>query len=60
MLRLKSDVPERGKTGNPDPTTKQAHEIKLQELKQLRADVARLHDDLARIDEKINEMMEEG
>ena len=42
------------KTSHPDPATKQAREIKLEELKQLRADVARLHEGLARIEEKIN------
>jgi ATP-dependent protease Clp ATPase subunit len=42
------------KRGNPDPTTKRAREIKLEELRQLRADVARLHDSVARIEEKIN------
>jgi len=43
------------KTGNPDPAAKRAREIKLEELRQLRADVARLHDSLVRIEEKINE-----
>ena len=47
------------KRDNPDPATKQAREIKLEELKQLRADVARLHEGLARIEEKINGMVEE-
>ena len=42
------------KRDNPDPATKRAREIKLEELKQLRADVARLHDSLARIEVKIN------
>ena len=46
----------RGKNSHPDP----AREIKLEELKQLRADVARLHHGLVRIEEKINEMVEEG
>ena len=48
------------KRDNPDPTTKRVREIKLEELRQLRADVARLHDSLARIEEKINGMVEEG
>jgi hypothetical protein len=43
------------KRDNPDPATKQTREIKLEELRQLRADVARLRDGLARIEEKINE-----
>ena len=42
------------KRDNPDPTTKRVREIKLEELRQLRADVARLHDSLTRIEEKIN------
>jgi ATP-dependent protease Clp ATPase subunit len=42
------------KRDNPDPATRRAREIKLEELRQLRADVARLHDSLARIEEKIN------
>ena len=48
------------KHDNPDPATKQAHEIRLKELRQLRADVARLHDWLARIEQRINGMVEEG
>ena len=48
------------KTGHPDPAAKQAREIKLEELKQLRADVAQLHEGLARIEQKINGMVEEG
>jgi predicted RNase H-like HicB family nuclease len=48
------------KPGNPDPATKQAREIKLEELRQLPADVARLQDGLARIREKINTMVEDG
>ena len=44
------------KPGNPDP----AREIKLEELKQLRADVARLQEGLAGIEQKINGMVEEG
>ena len=48
------------KRDNPDPATKQAREIKLEELKQLRSDVARLHEGLAKIEQKINEMVEEG
>jgi ClpX C4-type zinc finger len=44
------------KPGIPDP----ARQIKLEELKQLRTDVARLHEGLARIEEKINGMVEEG
>ena len=48
------------KHSNPDPATKRAREIKLEEIKQLRADVARLHEGLAKIEEKINGMMEEG
>lgn len=48
------------KTGQPDPAAKQAREIKLEELKQLRADVAQLHEGLARIEQKINGMVEEG
>ena len=47
------------KRDNPDPATKQAREIKLEELKQLRADVARLQDGLAGIEQKINGMVEE-
>jgi ATP-dependent protease Clp ATPase subunit len=42
------------KRDNPDPATRRAREIKLEELRQLRADVARLHDSLTRIEEKIN------
>lgn len=47
------------KRGNPDPATKRAREIKLEELKQLRADVARLQTGLTRIEEKINGLVEE-
>ena len=47
------------KRDNPDPATKRAREIKLEEIKQLRADVARLHEGLARIEEQINGMVEE-
>jgi hypothetical protein len=43
------------KRSNPDPATKQAREIKLEELKQLRADVARLHEGLARIEKRVSE-----
>jgi ClpX C4-type zinc finger/Domain of unknown function (DUF1902) len=43
------------KRDNPDPT----REIKLEQLKQLRADVARLHEGLTRIEERINGMMGE-
>jgi predicted RNase H-like HicB family nuclease len=46
------------KTGNPDPATKRAREIKLDELKQLCADVAKLHEGLARIEERINAIVE--
>ncbi len=46
------------KHGTPDPATKQAREIRLEELKQLRADVARLHEGLARIEERINAIVE--
>ena len=56
---LCSEIVEK-KTSNPDPATKQAREIKLEELKQLRADVAQLHEGLARIEQKINGMVEEG
>jgi hypothetical protein len=48
------------KRRSPDPATKQARAIKLEEIKQLRADMARLHDGLARIEERINNMLEEG
>jgi predicted RNase H-like HicB family nuclease len=51
---LCSEIVEK-KRSNPDPTTKQAREIKLEELRQLPADVARLQDGLARIEQKINE-----
>jgi hypothetical protein len=47
------------KHGTPDPATRRAREIRLEELRQLRADVARLHEGLARIEEKINGMVEE-
>ena len=47
------------KHGNPDPATKRAREIKLEEIKLLRADVARLHEGLAGIEERINGMVEE-
>ena len=48
------------KTSNPDPATKRTREIKLEEIKQLRADVARLQDGLVRIEQRINGMVEEG
>jgi hypothetical protein len=44
------------KPGNPD----QAREIKLEELRQLRADVARLQDGLTKIEQKINGMVAKG
>ena len=47
------------KHGNPDLAKKQTSEIKLEEIKQLRADVARLHEGLAGIEEWINGMVEE-
>ena len=55
---LCSEIVEK-KRSNPDPAAKQAREIKLEELRQLRADVARLQDGLARIEQKINGMVEE-
>ena len=50
------------KRGNPDPAAKRAREIKTEELVGLRSDltilraeVARLHAGLARIEQKIND-----
>ena len=58
-IDLCSEIVEK-KTDHPDPAIKRAREIKLEELTQLRADVAQLRNGLARIEQKINGMVEEG
>ena len=55
-VNLCSEIVEE-KRDNPDPATR-TREIRLEELKQLRADVARLHEGLARIEERINAIVE--
>ena len=53
---LCSEIVEK-KHSSPDPVTKQA-QIRLEELKELRADVARLHGGLTKLEEKLDAMME--